>query len=231
MYEVVIYCSLKKLNNSYICVGTSIAIIVLWPDIFNNLPINIMFKSKSDYQLQEEIFKNRNESAFEALYSRYWEKIFVICQNRLKDEDISSGLVQDIFISIWQHKNLLDVHNLEAYLFRATKFSIIKFLNRASRVDRIDPQESGYFDMVDDMDISDALHVKEIQSIIFQEVEKLPTQTKLIFKYSRIDNLNSKEIAEKLDISPRTVENQISKALKVLRNVLKNTRIIIFFTF
>lgn len=190
-----------------------------------------MYSSLSDYDLQLLIAENRNKSAFEVLYARYWEKVFTICNNRLQDAEAAEDIVQDVFISIWQHSNLQKINNMSAYLYQATKFSVIKYLNRVSRYDTVDPQNMGFLDQLDYLDLNDALNYKEIHSLIMDGVEHLPPQTKLIFKYSRIDHLNSKEIASKLDISPRTVENQIGKALKVLRKILKNVQTFMFFLF
>ena len=190
-----------------------------------------MYSSSSDYILQQRISEDRDRSAFEELYARYWDKIFAICHNRLHDVEASEDIVQDVFISLWQHNDLLQVRNLSAYLHQATKFSLIKYLNRVSRYDTVDPYEMGVLDKLDQIDLNEALNYKEIHSLLMDGVEQLPPKTKLIFKYSRIDHLNSQEIAEKLDISHRTVENQISKALKVLRNILRNTQNFIFFLF
>ncbi|MBD1428880.1 RNA polymerase sigma-70 factor [Sphingobacterium litopenaei] len=190
-----------------------------------------MYSSISDYDLQLLISNDRNQSAFQELYNRYWDKIFASCNNRLQDVEAAEDIVQDIFISLWQHPNLPQIQNLSAYLFQATKFSVIKYLNRISRYDSINPLEFGVLDRLDQMDLNEALNYKEMHYILMQGVEQLPPQTKLIFRYSRIDHLNSKEIAEKLEISPRTVENQISKALKVLRKILRNTQNFIIFLF
>lgn len=190
-----------------------------------------MLSTKTDYDLQLMIYEDRDKSAFEELYNRYWSKIFAVCYNRIQDHEISQDIVQDVFVSIWQHKTLHEINNLSSYLHQATKFSIIKYLHRRSKYDSVDPQEVGVLDRLDNIDIEEALNYKHIQALLMDGVEQLPPQTKLIFKYSRIEHLNSKEIAEKLDISPRTVENQISKALKVLRNILRNIQNIIIFLF
>ncbi|MCA5006621.1 RNA polymerase sigma-70 factor [Sphingobacterium bovistauri] len=190
-----------------------------------------MYSSYSDYDLQVLITKDRNQSAFEELYNRYWDKVFAICNNRLQNVEASEDIIQDVFISLWQHQDLQGVSNMSAYLYQATKFSIIKYLNRISKYDTVDPQDIGFFDRLDGVDLNEMINYKEIQAILMDGVNQLPPQTKLIFQYSRIDQLNSKEIAEKLDISPRTVENQIGKALKVLRKILRNTHNFIFFLF
>jgi RNA polymerase sigma-70 factor (ECF subfamily) len=82
---------------------------------------------------------------------------------------------------------------------------------------------------VEELGLDDSLCIKELQQLIFQEVERLPEKAKIIFNYSRIDHLDSREIAEKLNISHRTVENQISKSLKHLRIFINNLKSLLFF--
>ena len=185
--------------------------------------------SSLDNLTLQKLIRAGDQEAFKIIYERYWDKIFVMCNNRLPQTDIAEDLLQDIFVSLWKNPKLDEIQNLEAYLFQATKFSIIKYLNRSSRVEYIDHTSYGLLDRIEELNLDDALNSKELQQLIFQEIERLPEKTKIIFNYSRIDNLNSKEIAEKLNISPRTVENQISKSLKHLRIFINNLKSLLFF--
>lgn len=186
------------------------------------------YSSASDIELQS-LVKGGDEHAFREIYDRYWDKVFVICNNRLHQTEAAQDIVQDIFLSLWEHPDLTKVQNMEAYLFQACKFSVIKYVHKSSRYDSIDSQMVGLLDRVVEMSIDEALHIKFLQDIIFQEVERLPKKTAIIFNYSRKEHLSSKEIADKLNISPRTVENQISHALKELRIFLKNLKTFMIF--
>lgn len=171
----------------------------------------------------------KDQLAFQELYNRYWDKIFVVCHNRIQLYEVAQDLVQDIFLSIWTHKNVLTIENIEAYLYQSTKYAVIKYLQRASKIEHVETDKLGELEKLHALDISDALHSKMLQQLLFQEVQKLPARTKVIFEYSRIDHLDSKEIAERLQISPRTVENQISQALSALRKFLKNMKMFMIF--
>lgn len=170
-------------------------------------------KSLSIKELQI-LIKSKNHRAFEELYNRFWDKLFAICNNRIQNDEIAKDLVQDIFISLWNNEKIESIDNLDAYLFQACKFSVIKQLHKQCRYDNISSTEIGLIDKCSDFDLDDVLHVKMLENLLQMQIEKLPTRTKIIFNYSRNENLNSLEIAEKLDISHRTVENQISFALK-----------------
>lgn len=188
----------------------------------------IRYDSLDTQRLQDGIYQ-RDQSAFRELYDRYWEGVFARCNNRIRDADATQDLVQDIFLSLWNHPDIREIKNLEAYISRATKFTIIRYLHKTARYQSIDQDAPGSLDKIMDQDIHEALHSKFLQDLLFQEVERLPERTRVIFKYSRQEHLNSREIAEKLDISPRTVENQISQALKKLRHFLKNLHCWILF--
>lgn len=177
----------------------------------------------------QKLVHHKNEEAFRAIYDRYWDKVFVICNNRVQHMDIAQDLVQDIFLSLWTHADLSAIENLEAYLYQATKFSIIKHFHKSNRYTNVDHSVIGILDRVEEVNLDEALDSKFLQELIFQEVERLPLKTQIIFNYSRKEHLNSKEIAEKLHISHRTVENQISYALKQLRIFLRTIKTFIIF--
>lgn len=202
-------------------------------NILKNLPTQLNQLSKAYSLLPtlelQLLIHAKDELAFRTLYDRFWDKIFVICNNRVQNVEAAQDIVQDIFLSIWTHTDIRTVQNLEAYLFQATKFSVIKYFNKSARYTNVDHQLLGMLDRVEDVDIDEALHSKFLQELIFQEVERLPLRTQIIFNYSRKEHLSSKEIAEKLDISPRTVENQLSFALKQLRIFLRTLKTFIIF--
>lgn len=182
----------------------------------------------SNIELQKRI-QSKDEKAFRELYNRYWDKVFVICHNRIHNLDVAQDIVQDIFMSLWNHRELGSIQNIESYLYQACKFAVIKEYHKYARYDSLDSVGFGILDQVEELDLDAVLEAKFLKDLLQAEVERLPEKTKIIFNYSRIDNLNSREIAEKLNISPRTVENQLSNALKVLRKFLKNLNFFVIF--
>lgn len=187
-----------------------------------------MYRDHTD-QILLSLIGEKDKKAFQELYARYWERVFAICVNRLSNQVIAEDLVQDIFLSIWEHKKIHDIINIEAYLFQSVKFSVIKNIHKSSRLSLMDNEHMGILDKVSDLNIDEVLNSKIVEDLVFQAVEKLPERTKIIFQYSRIDHLTSTQIADKLNISRRTVENQISNALRSLRKFIQNLNFIIFF--
>jgi len=125
-------------------------------------------------------------------------------------------VVNDVFIAIWErHQDLLGLETLKSYLFRAVKN---RSLNQISR-NRLPFDEMREEMPVPSKEFSalDQMEAKESSEKITALIDKLPTKCKQVFLFSRVHELSYKEIAELMDISPKTVENQIGLALKFLK--------------
>jgi RNA polymerase sigma-70 factor (ECF subfamily) len=140
------------------------------------------------------------------------------------DSDTAEDLVQDIFIKIWQKKTFLFLNEgLTTYLYRSVQHACLDCLKREdvkdNYVDSVVNQlkiEEIYFN--DDPEF--LFNEDERLQMIYQEVEKLPERCRDIFTMSYMEERKTPEIAKLLNISPRTVEAQLYKALKTLRDVL-----------
>ena len=135
----------------------------------------------------------------------------------MDDIDQAEEVVQDMFFNFWQKREKLDVNiSLEAYLFRSVRNSCLNYLkhlkireeHRLATNDEIRAKE---------MQVYDNVVALELQERINHTIEQLPPERKKIFKMSRYEELKYREIAEKLNLSVKTVEVQMSKALKFLR--------------
>ncbi|MBK0379909.1 RNA polymerase sigma factor [Mucilaginibacter segetis] len=188
--------------------------------------------AKSSYSDQELIafLKADQAFAFNEIYDRYWKTLFGISYNRLKDIQAAEDVVHDVLLSIWNNRDRLEIINLKAYLATATKYMILRKLRKEQH------QMSYLQDLkgvpeAESASLEDRLHYKNILLMLEEEIDCLPEKCKLVFKYSRTENLSIKEIADKLEISSSTVENHLNKALGRLRLVLKhaNTTLFSFF--
>lgn len=184
------------------------------------------YKIFSDTELCS-LLKEGNEGAYTEIYNRYWQTVYSIAYNRLRNLETTQDLVHDTFASLWVNREKVVVENLKSYLAVSIKYRIIELIRReklASKFELLAPATYlGNFN-----DASDALHFKNILKLMEEEIENLPDRCKLIFKYSRNENKSAKEIAAELNISQSTVENQLNKALTRLRLVLKNLNSFLF---
>lgn len=173
-----------------------------------------------DYQLYTNkdllLFLAQNDQqAFTELYNRYWQKLFAIALNRLNCTEAAEDVVQDVLLSVWKGRFHLQIEQLENYLATATKYSVLAKLKRLQKDRGISNDLSRQNITTESSE--NALHYKKILELIKKEVENLPNRCKLIFKYSRDEGMATKEIADLLHLSPKTVENQLTKAIKQLR--------------
>jgi RNA polymerase sigma-70 factor (ECF subfamily) len=162
-----------------------------------------------------------DEVAFTEIYERYWQKLFVIAYNRIKEIETAEDIVHDVFVSLWANREKVNIGSLENYLAVATKYTVLSKINKKER-ERAYEKSSSVQASVYDLPIEASLHHKHILELVRKEVEKLPEKCRLIFKYSRDEGMPIKQIANELNLSPKTVENQINKALKHLKVVMKS---------
>jgi RNA polymerase sigma-70 factor (ECF subfamily) len=159
-----------------------------------------------------------DKQAFNELYNRYWDKLLSITYKITRNQQTAEDLVQETFIKIWTLREKLDIQHPESYLVTACKYITLNHIAKEKR----NPVVPGDLPAVAADEFSDELYeTKILQEKLRQEINLLPAQCQLIFKYSRDMGLTIRQISEKLDLSPRTVEGQITKALARLRDSMK----------
>lgn len=179
----------------------------------------------ADYDLLERM-RVGDVLAFELIYRKYASGLFQSAFNILKDTAICEDIIQELFITLWTKRESLAVNNLKSYLYRATRNNVLMYI-RSNRV-LIDIEELEV--LCSQASSSDRLHANELKYSLNQSLEQLPEKCRKIFQMSRFQELSHKEIAKELNISVKTVENQIGIALKRLKILLKDfTYLIVFF--
>lgn len=184
---------------------------------------SVNFKNTSDEHLFS-LLRDDNKLAMDELFNRYWERLFKSADKLLFDEDAAKDVVQNVFVKIWENRNSILITNLYAYLLQATKYQVISHLRRGKftaqheeKLEFLTPENS----------TEQLINFKELNQAIVESLEHVPTRCREIFYLSRFECLSNKEIADRLDLSVRTVETQISKALKYLRETLETSGIVL----
>ena len=167
-----------------------------------------------------------DEEALKFLYQKYWQPLFISAYNVLKDKDACEDIIQDIFIQLWQKRESLSITtSLSAYLFTATRYQVFHSIRKSAVREEL-------FENIEERFVADApdipLYTKDLQERINAAVENLPEKCKEIYKLSREHQLSYKAIAARLKISSKTVENQLSIALKKLRSELSDLMFFLF---
>lgn len=166
-----------------------------------------------------QLLRDGNENAFTEIYNRYWEILFSIAYKFSRDKELASGIVQDVFLGLWNRRSEKIIDHLSAYLATAVKFEVFKQITRAKRRKELLLQGPAPVVALDGDETINAVFLKEF---ISGEVEKLPEKCRLVFRYSRELGMTIPDIAEKLQVSNKAVEGHLTKALKILRRSLRD---------
>lgn len=168
----------------------------------------------SDNDLFSQI-KSGDQTAFRQLFDRYYQVLLAIAINLLKDAGTAKDMVQEVFLKIWRKRASLEVpRSTEAYLKRSVINRSLDYLKtRKSTLDISEQHRLASKGPV----AQELLEATDLQAIIDQALADLPEACRTIFIMKRMEGRRVKEIAQLLDISPKTVENQITKALKFLQ--------------
>lgn len=159
--------------------------------------------------------------AFEQIYQSYWSELYSYAYNILRDKAVCEEIVQEIFFSLWNKRREIQItHSIRAYLFTAVKFQTLNYI-KSEKVKRNYAASYGAFKKIlFDNSNEENIHLADLKNLVENEVSKLPEKCQQIFRMSRNEHHSIKNIADLLNISHKTVENQLSKALKQLRSSL-----------
>ena len=159
----------------------------------------------------------------ESLFMTFYPTLSAFCAKYVKDKDIVRDIIQDIFLTVWENRNKLDFSTpLHSYLLKLSHNNCINYLEhlkvenkyRQILAKKLMEMETGYDDLFDQL-VADTIQ-KQIEKTVVQ----FPVQCRDIFRKSRYKGMTNQEIAEDLNISIRTVETQIYRALKILKKTL-----------
>ena len=166
--------------------------------------------NSSDNVLVSRI-RNDSREAFKLLYNRYNKKIHYFSLRYLG------------FISIWEHRKSLDERmSVKSYIYRSSVNYIYNYLKKKAIRARFIETELQKDEVLSNQTLDQVL-LHDLEKSINSIIEKLPPQQKKIFRLSRLDGLSHEKIAQQLDLSVRTVENQIHRALSIIRSKLKDS--------
>lgn len=158
-----------------------------------------------------------NPAFFDQVFKEHWEMMYQNAYRKIGDQAIVEDLIQEIFMDIWNRRHSLEIKSgIKAYLLTAVKYQVMKYFDEQakSRIFNTDDLP-GYYE-------EDIFAFEELYSQIELAVDSLPPRAGLIFRMNRLEGYSVEEVAEKLNLSPQTVHNQISKSLKIMRGELKH---------
>jgi len=161
--------------------------------------------------------KKGDLNAYDQLYRKYSNKLLYFTLGYVKISEDAEEIVQEVFLILWKNHKQLDAdQSLNSYLFTITYNAIRKFFRKQGREKKyLDIYLSGYDEK--DLNTLSDIEYKDLTKQLDEIIQTFPERRKEIFQLSRNKQLSNQEIAEKLNISKKTVENNITESLKVLR--------------
>jgi RNA polymerase sigma-70 factor (family 1) len=161
------------------------------------------------------LLKTGDESALTYIYKKYWQRLYMSAHAILKDGQACEDIIQEIFLKVWLNRDQIQIRvSLPAYLFAAVRYEVYRQIKSGKVREDI-------FDHVCERiqagpDYND-LEFKELNTKISEIIAQLPDKCRTVYKLSREEHLSHKQIAVQLNISPKTVENHLTKALSYLK--------------
>lgn len=162
------------------------------------------------------LLKDGDRNAFTEVYERYKYILHAHALNKTRDREEARDVVQEIFISLWDKREVTYINNLSGYLYKAVRNAILnKITHEQVREKYLDSMKA--FSTEEDVQTDHRIRERQLTEFIEREIARLPAKMREIFELSRKAHLSHNEIAEKLNISGQTVSKQVSNALKILR--------------
>lgn len=171
------------------------------------------YHSKKDEELIY-LLQTEDKHAFTEIYNRYWDKLYYIAHKLLKSTDAAEEIIQEVFLVIWKKRTNLHIQNLNQYLAAMTRYAVFRHLAKEKKFNKQEDSESILnSEIAEEIDLDN----KILLEIITKLSNKLPEKCRLVFQYNKIQDQSLQEVAEQLNISQKTAEAHLTKALRVIR--------------
>ncbi len=180
---------------------------------------DLMFSDDQEQILIRSV-REGSKNAFQNIFERYYEPLLSFAYRYLKNNADAEGVVQDVFLWIWENRESWSVDcSLKSYLFKSVKNQCLDYIRHDKTKNKYIREYSLEYSEpeISFTDKDSRFDDENFEQIVKSTIEELPERAKLIYKMNRLEGLTYIEIAEVLEISPKTVESQISRALNILR--------------
>lgn len=173
-----------------------------------------------------ERLNEADKESFALIFMRYYPKVKLFINYMVKSEAAAEDISQDIFEHLWKNRKQIFIKkSLDSYLLGMARNKSCNYLTRKIIEKKI---------VLPAKEVQQYLHdetvdLKDLEMLVMLEIEKMPPQRRRVFKMSRFDNMKNSEIAEKLNISKKTVENHINHAIRQIREAVNILSSILFF--
>ena len=183
----------------------------------NPLIKRLNYKKEHILLLWHNVCFNNDVKAFEAFYYLLYDALVRFSVLYVNQRENAEEIVTDVFVKSWINRaNMQHVERPDTYFFVAVKNQSLNYLKKYSSIHVVPVEDSAEANLIDTADPQMQLEKKEMHFYLDQSIETLPQQCRIIFKLIKEDGLKYKEVAEILNISPRTVQTQLCRAMHKL---------------
>nr|WP_295922783.1 RNA polymerase sigma-70 factor [uncultured Dyadobacter sp.] len=177
-------------------------------------------RSVSDQHLVDSLGDD-DGIAFREIYQRYWKKMYLVALRKMGDHEVVESIVQDVFLRLWERRQVVRADNLEAYLVTAVKYTCINYIKSEMVHEKyVSHAYAGATDTI--CSTEDQLNADELMNNIEARLRHFPEKAQTIFRLHRLENRSTREIATQINMPQRTVEHHLSLVVKALRFYLKD---------
>ena len=164
-----------------------------------------------------------NTEVLNTLFKNHYDELCRYAHSILNDQDVAEDVVQQLFIKLWEKRESIgEIDNIRSYLFRSTFNLSLNEQKKMQRMPKSDEDSANNASFRSDENASNLVISNELQERIDSAMMVLPEKCREVFHLSRNEQLSYKEIAQEMNISTKTVENQVGKALRIMREELKD---------
>lgn len=181
-----------------------------------------MIINSNEYGVLIENMKKGDRFSFDIIFRKFYSPLVNYCNRFIDDNDVAEEIVQDFFVKIWlKHSTLLITTSLEAYLYKGVLNHTLNYI-KLQKIREKHLNFIGFNSEPDNNNPLEKLKEEDLKLRMEEALIELPERSRKTFEMKRYEGLKYHEIAEKLNISSKTVEKDFSKALAHLRNALKD---------
>ena len=162
-----------------------------------------------------------DEKAFSELFKRYWRNAHGIANAKVHSKEVAEEIVQDLFITLWDKRATLHIHNFSSYLYTTVKNKSLNYIEACIVREKYWDYYKAFVPQYDES-TEKTVAYDELVEVIENEVNHLPEKSKKVFRLNRLEGRSISEIASTLNLSEKAIEYHITRSLKQLRLHLKD---------
>ena len=168
-----------------------------------------------------ENLRKGDPKAFEQIFRKYWQKLYLIAKAKLLSHDDAEEIIQLIFSGLWEKRKTLLIHDLEHYLHVSVRNRILNHIRNNITKEKYWAHYRGFLPAFDNV-TSEAVAFDDLDNALQDAVNSLPEKSRQVFRLSRVEGRTNAEIASMLALSEKSIEYHLTKSLKDLKVRLKD---------